>query len=254
MNKPASQNTQMPKNEFGQFIGEELSAWAKPKALQGLAEVNKLTGQYCELELLDNKHSEGLYKSFASAEDSLWTYLPYGPCNTEDELSSIIDTLNSEQRANNIAYAIFDKSGKLSDQPLGFSAYLRIQPNAGSIEIGHLAFSPLMQSTRVATEAIFLMIDMAFKLGYRRCEWKCNDLNEPSLSAAKRFGFSYEGTFRNALVVKGRNRDTAWFSIIDSEWPMLREAYLDWLAGNNFDSNGQQKTRLSKKIAELRTL
>jgi RimJ/RimL family protein N-acetyltransferase len=122
---------------------------------------------------------------------------------------------------------------------------LRIDPPNGCIEVGHLAYSPLLQRKPAATEAMFLMMDQAFRLGYRRYEWKCNALNAPSRSAAQRLGFSYEGIFRQATVVKNRNRDTAWYSIIDAEWPPLKKAYETWLAPANFDAGGRQRTPLS---------
>lgn len=231
-------------NELGQSIGERLKNWAPPPSIRESSYASRLSGNYAELRPLESTHATDLYKAFSQAGESLWTYLPYGPCKTAKELRDIISLLNSNGRQDCYTYAIFDKQTS-QQHPLGFAAYLRILPNAGSIEIGHLAFSPLMQGTQIATEAIFLMIDLCFRLGYRRCEWKCNDLNEPSIKAAKRFGFTYEGTFRNALVVKERNRDTAWFSIIDREWPELRKSYLRWLDESNFDSEGCQALRLS---------
>jgi len=129
-------------------------------------------------------------------------------------------------------------------QYLGVQSYLRIDPNAGSIELGHICISPAAQRTPVSTEAFFLMMQWAFEKGYRRFEWKCNALNMPSRRAAQRLGLSYEGIFRQATVVKGRNRDTAWFAAIDGEWPVLNEAFNAWLSPTNFDTNGQQKESL----------
>jgi RimJ/RimL family protein N-acetyltransferase len=122
---------------------------------------------------------------------------------------------------------------------------MRIDPPAGSIEVGHIALSPLLQRSPAATEAMYLMMRHAFELGYRRYEWKCDSLNENSRNAAVRLGFSHEGTFRQATVYKGRSRDTAWYSVIDSEWPLLREAFERWLAPENFDASGRQRTRLA---------
>lgn len=127
----------------------------------------------------------------------------------------------------------------------GVASYMRIAPAAGSIEVGSIAFSPALQRTRAATEAMYLMMAWAFEAGYRRYEWKCNALNMPSRRAAQRLGFSYEGVFRQAAVVKGRNRDTAWFAAIDSEWSSLKEAFEAWLAPSNFDDQGQQRESLS---------
>jgi len=140
-------------------------------------------------------------------------------------------------------YAILDRPG---DDPLGVASYLRIDPPMGSIEIGHLSFSPALQRSTTATEALYLMIRHVFDdLGYRRCEWKCDRLNAPSVAAAKRLGFRYEGTFRQAVVTKGRNRDTAWFSILDREWPALGAALEAWLDPGNFDGDGRQRRRLA---------
>jgi RimJ/RimL family protein N-acetyltransferase len=127
----------------------------------------------------------------------------------------------------------------------GIASYLRIAPEAGSIEVGHICIAPVMQQGAAMTEAMFLMMDWAFRAGYRRYEWKCNALNLPSRRAAQRLGFSFEGVFRNHMVIKGRNRDSAWFSVISDEWPALAEAYRVWLAPSNFDARGRQRERLS---------
>jgi RimJ/RimL family protein N-acetyltransferase len=128
---------------------------------------------------------------------------------------------------------------------VGVASYLRIDLPNGSIEVGHLNYSPLLQRTPAATEAMFLMMERAFALGYRRYEWKCDALNAPSRAAAQRLGFSFEGVFRQATVVKGRNRDTAWFAVIDREWPALRNGFQRWLHSSNFDEMGKQRQRLS---------
>ena len=148
--------------------------------------------------------------------------------------------------ADPLFFAIVDAA---TGRATGLASYLRIAPAAGSIEIGHLYFSPLLQRRPAATEALFLLMDQAFELGYRRLEWKCNALNAASRSAALRLGFQFEGIFRQATVVKGRNRDTAWFSIIDGEWPQLRRAFARWLAPANFDEKGRQRERLSTLTA-----
>jgi RimJ/RimL family protein N-acetyltransferase len=139
-------------------------------------------------------------------------------------------------------FAIVDRT---TSAPLGVASWLRIDPRAGSIEVGHLHFSPRLQRTPHATEAMFLMMQRAFELGYRRYEWKCDALNAPSRAAAQRLGLSFEGVFRQAWVVKGRNRDTAWYAAIDTEWPALRAAFTPWLDPANFDAAGRQRTRLS---------
>ena len=141
---------------------------------------------------------------------------------------------------------------RATGQPVGVASYLRIDPAAGSIEVGHINFSPLAQRTSVATDAMFLMMRHAFGLGYRRYEWKCDALNAPSRAAAERLGFTYEGLFRQATIYKGRSRDTAWYSILDREYPTLEGAYLAWLASGNRAGDGRQVQRLADLIAEAR--
>jgi RimJ/RimL family protein N-acetyltransferase len=132
----------------------------------------------------------------------------------------------------------------LAPHPVGVAAYLRIAPEAGSIEVGHINFSPLLQQTAAATEAMYLMMARVFDLGYRRYEWKCDALNAASRRAAERLGFTFEGIFRQATVYKGRNRDSAWYSLIDQEWPARRAAFERWLAPENFDAQGRQRSQL----------
>src|SRR6185295_2637669 len=139
-------------------------------------------------------------------------------------------------------FAIVDAA---TDRATGVASYLRITPASGSIEVGHLAYSPLLQRSPAATEAMFLLMKHAFEMGYRRYEWKCNSLNAKSRAAAQRLGLSFEGVFRQATVVKGRNRDTAWYAAIDSEWPELKTAFSRWLDPANFDDSGGQRTPLS---------
>lgn len=245
---PSSQKGKQT-NAFGQAIGDKVEGWIEPAPVQTAALTKQLHGNFCHLELLEEHHATELQAAFAHVSPSLWTYLPYGPFETLDDYEQLIVNLNQEDRKHCFTYCI--KSAK-EGQPLGFCAYLRMAPQMGSIEIGHLSFSPMLQKTPAATEAIFMMIDAIFMLGYRRCEWKCNDLNEPSLRAAKRYGFRYEGTFRQAQVVKDLNRDTAWFSILDYEWEQLRPCYDQWLSANNFDAKGQQKVSLSDLTQKVR--
>jgi RimJ/RimL family protein N-acetyltransferase len=189
------------------------------------------------------RHAKDLYHADCLDESgSTWTYLPYGPF---DSLSSYQTWLTESCQGDDpMFFAIVDRS---TGNPSGVASYLRILPESGSIEVGHVHFSLLLQRSRVATEAMYLMMKHAFDLGYRRYEWKCDSLNEPSRNAATRLGFSFEGIFRQATVYKGRNRDTAWYSIIDSEWPRLNEAFKKWLLPDNFDNDGRQ-------IASLREL
>ena len=138
-----------------------------------------------------------------------------------------------------------------TNKAAGLASYLRITPESGSLEVGHLAFSPQLQATTAATEALYLLMKHAFDLGYRRYEWKCDALNQPSRRAAQRLGFSFEGIFRQATLYKGRNRDTAWYAVTDKEWPELERAFKTWLRPENFDRDGQQRTSLSNLTAPL---
>jgi RimJ/RimL family protein N-acetyltransferase len=178
----------------------------------------------------------------ASSQDrdgATWTYLPYGPFRTEGDYREWVTAacLGDDP----LFFVLIDEA---TGRAVGQASYLNIKPAQGSIEVGHLYFSPLARRTRVATESMYLMMRRAFEAGYRRYEWKCDALNAPSRAAAERFGFSYEGIFRQATVVKGRNRDTAWYAAIDSEWPRLCAAFEAWLAPENFDAGGQQRRRL----------
>ena len=174
----------------------------------------------------------------------MWTYLSYGPFDTLNSYRGWAEEMS--RRSDPLFYAIIERA---TERALGVASYLRINPPAGTIEVGHIGYSPPLQRTPAATEAMFLMMERAFTLGYRRYEWKCDSLNGPSRAAAQRLGFSFEGVFRQATVVKGRNRDTAWFSVIDGEWPALRDAFQRWLHPANFDEQGKQRMRLSALTA-----
>jgi RimJ/RimL family protein N-acetyltransferase len=206
-----------------------------------------LIGGRCRLEALDAKHASDLFFSFGlDQSDRLWTYMPHGPFQSEAEYRAWV--LKFQNQQDPMFYAVIDlETGKA----VGVAAYLRIDPRAASIEVGWITFSPLMQQKPIATEAMYLMMRYAFDLGYRRYEWKCNALNQPSIQAAMRLGFSFEGVFRQATIVKGHNRDTAWFSILDRDWPGAKIAFETWLNPSNFDEFGLQKTRLSKLTAGL---
>jgi RimJ/RimL family protein N-acetyltransferase len=200
-------------------------------------------GQYCNLEPLSiDKHSEQLFSAFIEDSDEYnWTYLPYGPFDNVKSFSVWLEEccLGDDPQFQ----VIIDKE---TNKALGMASYLRIVPIVGVIEVGHIHYSNKMQRTCVATEAMYLMMSRVFdELGYRRYEWKCDALNARSCRAAGRFGFTFEGIFRQATIYKGRNRDTAWYSIIDSEWPKIKSAYEDWLNPNNFDTNGNQLNSLS---------
>ena len=232
-------------NANGAPIGIEVSQSSKT-VLPGTGTV--LSGSLCRLETLSAEfHAQDLFEAFSlDASDSLWTYLPRGPFQFADEFLSWVQHVQGQQDP--AFYAIIDEQ---TNKAVGVSAYLRIDQRASSIEIGWLTFSPLMQKKPIATEAMYLMMKNAFDLGYRRLEWKCNALNAPSIRAAARLGMSFEGVFRQATIVKGHSRDTAWFSILDSEWPHVRSAIETWLASDNFDEAGNQKLRLSDLTSPL---
>lgn len=223
-------------NNSSPSFGPVVANWTvPPRPTQEL-----LTGSYCQLERLSaEKHAALLFRAF-EGHDQVWDYLPYGPFSSSSQYHRW--AREASEMTDTIFYAIKNlHSGALE----GVASYLRIAPEAGSIEVGHINMSPALQRTPAATEAMFLMMQWAFEAGYRRYEWKCDALNTPSRRAAQRFGFSYEGVFRQATIVKGRNRDTAWFGAIDSEWSALKEAFKAWLSTSNFDVSGQQNERLS---------
>jgi RimJ/RimL family protein N-acetyltransferase len=198
-----------------------------------------MRGCYVALEPLTAKdHAALLFHAF-EGQDHLWDYIYGGPFSSSAQFHRWVR--ETETSDDPLFYAIKNlETGHWE----GVASYLRITPSAGTIEVGSITFSPALQRTRAATEAMYLMMAWAFDAGYRRYEWKCNALNMPSRRAAQRLGFSYEGIFRQAVVVKGRNRDTAWFAAIDAEWPGLKEAFEAWLSRNNFDESGQQRERL----------
>ncbi len=225
-------------NSFGQPIGELVKSWTAPPH----PPVTTLEGHFARLEPLDRSlHGRALFEAYAADDGRLWTYLPYGPFPNYEDFEAHIDHLAG--RDDPQFYAIIDRA---SGRPLGVASYLRIDPANGVIEVGHLAYAPALQRTATATDAMYLMARYAFDLGYRRYEWKCDSLNHPSRAAAERLGFQYEGTFRQAVVYKGRNRDTDWLSILDSEWPALRASFERWLDPANFDADGAQRTLLHR--------
>jgi RimJ/RimL family protein N-acetyltransferase len=198
------------------------------------------TGRLVRLEPLEaDRHAFDLHGAF-TGHDALWDYMPYGPFAS----ASAYHRWAREREAGEDPrfYVLREQA---TGHVGGIASYLRITPEAGSIEVGHICIAPVMQRGAAMTEAMFLMMDWAFRAGYRRYEWKCNALNLRSRRAAQRLGFSFEGVFRNHMVVKGRNRDSAWFSVIAEEWPALSEAFRVWLAPENFDSRGRQRERLS---------
>lgn len=225
-------------NELGQPIGTELPNWKPPSFPQR----EPIQGRFCQLEPISpDLHAASLFAAnSADLSGRVWTYLPYGPFASLDEYRNwLIATCLGDDP---LFFAITD----LSDgHAAGLASYLRITPNSGSIEVGHICYSPRLKKSPAGTEAMFLLMERAFELGYRRYEWKCDSLNSASRSAAQRLGMSFEGIFRQATVYKGRNRDTAWYAVTDSDWPQLKVAFEKWLAPDNFDAQGIQRTRLS---------
>lgn len=225
-------------NEHGQPVGLPLPDWrgARPPARE------TIEGARIRLEPLDaDRHAEALFRAYAADPKGVnWTYLPYGPFANVVEYQAWLAARQASR--DELFFTLIDPA---RSQPIGVAAYLRIAPETGSIEVGHLSYSPALQRTPASTEAMYLMMKRVFDdWGYRRYEWKCDALNAPSRAAATRLGFRYEGVFRQLMVVKGRNRDTAWFSILDSEWPGLRAGFEAWLAPENFDGEGRQRRRL----------
>ncbi len=181
-------------------------------------------------------------------DPAIWTYLPDGPYANVAALRRMLDWAQSSDDP--LYFSIVPRA---QDTAQGLASYLRITPEFGVIEIGHIWFGPRLQRSRAATEAIFLLAAHVFEdLGYRRLEWKCNALNGASRRAAERFGFTFEGVFRKHMVLKGRNRDTAWYAVTDEQWPAIARGFRAWLAPENFDERGRQRQRLGELIAEAR--
>ena len=203
-----------------------------------------LCGRFGSVErLVAARHGNALWAEL-KGHDWLWTYMAYGPFAERPAFAAWLG--EREKLADPFAYAIVDKAGRA----LGLATLMSIRPDMRVIEVGNIVLSPALQRSPLATEAQFLLARYCFEmLGYRRYEWKCNALNAPSRRAAQRFGFAYEGIFRNHMIVKGFSRDTAWFAITDADWPARKAAFEEWLAPDNFDAAGQQK----KKLEELRT-
>jgi RimJ/RimL family protein N-acetyltransferase len=234
----------MHHNTLGQPIGQPMTGWTPPPRPPRTV----MHGRYCRVEPIDpERHAAQLHAAnMQDASGRAWTYLFAGP----------IDAFP--------AYRQWKETSSLGDEPMfdaiidaatakavGVASFMRIDIKYGAIEVGNINYSPLLQRTPAATEAMYLMMKRAFELGYRRYEWKCDSLNAPSRAAAQRLGFSYEGIFRQAVVYKNRSRDTAWYATIDSEWPQLEQAFTRWLAPENFDEHGKQRLRLSTMTAPL---
>ena len=228
------------KNKYGQPIGSPVRGWQACTFPPRSA----MSGIWCRVEILvPEKHAEELYAAYVKQRhDQDWTYLPYGPFEYFDDYQSwLTKTCTGDDP---LFHTIIEAE---TNKAVGVASFLRIQPGIGVIEVGHIHFSPLLQKTLVATEAMFLMMSRVFdELGYRRYEWKCDALNAPSRKAADRFGFGFEGVFRQATLYKNRNRDTAWFGIIDKDWLILKKSFQTWLKPDNFDTQGRQKKSLQQ--------
>ena len=225
-------------NEHGQPVGEPVPGWS-PRAKPGAA---VLEGRFCRIEPLDPaRHAADLYAAYSAAPDGRdWTYLTVGPFADADAYRQHAEA--AAHSADPRHYAVIDRS---AGKAVGAMALMRIDPNNGVIEVGHVTFSPLLKRTPLSTEAQFLLMRYVFdELGYRRYEWKCDSLNAPSRRAADRLGFTFEGIFRQAIVYKGRSRDTAWYAIIDRDWPRIKGGFEAWLAAGNLDANGRQRRSL----------
>jgi RimJ/RimL family protein N-acetyltransferase len=230
-------------NELGLPIGPALESWRPPPRPPRRV----LEGRWCRVEPLEpGRHAEQLFAANATdREGRMWTYLSYGPFATlPDYREWLTPRMASEDP---LFFAFVDA---VTGRATGLGSYLRIEPENGSIEVGHLQYSPLLQRTPAATEAMYLMMRNAFGLGYRRYEWKCDALNAASCHAAERLGFTFEGVFRQATVYKGRNRDTAWYSVLDREWPALDRGFRAWLQPANFDEAGRQRRSLGECRAD----
>ena len=212
----------------------DLKDWTPPP----LPPRSVMQGRYVRLEPLERRHIPELWEAHNGAPE-VWRYIPAGPFDSEAALGAWVDSVRIAHDP--MQFAVRMEDGRIG----GTMTLMRINPRAGSIEVGYIVFTPRLQRTREATESVYLCIKWAFEAGYRRFEWKCNAANLPSRRAAERFGMSYEGIFRQADVVKCKNRDTAWFAAIDGEWPALQEAFETWLDPENFDADGQQKQRLA---------
>jgi len=226
-------------NDLGQPVGCPVPGWTArlrpPRAV--------MAGRYCTIEPLDPaRHAAQLFAAYsADTEGRMWTYLPRGPYAALEDYRAYAET--ACQSDDPLVHTIVDNT---NDVAIGTASYLRIDPPVCVIEVGSITYSPQLQRTAAATEAMYLMMRRVFdELGYRRYEWKCDSLNAPSRAAALRLGFRYEGVFRQASLTRGRNRDTAWFSVIDSEWPALREGFERWLDPANFAPDGTQRHSLA---------
>ena len=224
----------MPVNEYGQIIGESVVGHTSGK----LPAIDFLEGRYARIEALSvEKHAEDLLAVYGpDTPREMWTYLFQEPVADMEELVNLLNQMLA--RKDRFFYAILDRE---TGKSLGTFSLMRIDQNNRVIEVGTVIFSPELRGTRIGTEAQYLLARYVFEeLNYRRYEWKCDALNLPSRKAAERLGFFYEGTFRQAVIYKGRTRDTDWLSMIEKDWPKVKARFESWLSPDNFDENGQQ--------------
>ena len=239
--RKASMTSKINKSELP--IGDAVPGWT------GVAAPPRtpMFGRFCNLEPLEvDRHLDDLFEAYAEdTQGRIWTYMAEEPFATLDDFRAWMEP--ASQTNDPLFHAIIDTS---NGKAMGMAAYMRIKPVFGVIEVGSISYSPRLQKTTAATEAMFLMMQRVFdELAYRRYEWKCDSLNAASGRAAGRLGFTYDGLFKQAILYKGRNRDTAWYSILDSDWPKIRKATLQWLDAENFDGKGRQKLKLKDLIA-----
>lgn len=221
-------------NEYNQPIGECLASFKGAQYPQA----QPIKGQFCAIEKLDPEiHAQALFEALCDPQhDANWTYLPYGPFREFSEFYALL--VQQSEMSDPLFYSILDAQ---TGRAIGLASYLRIEPNSAAIEVGNIHFSAQLQRTPHATEVMFLMMQQVFDtLGYRRYEWKCDNLNTPSKRAAERLGFCFEGIFKQATIYKNRSRDTAWFAITDKQWPVIKQAFVSWLSPDNFDEQQRQ--------------
>ena len=226
-------------NEYQQPIGDPVSGW-QPRERPARVTIE---GQFCRIEPIDlDRHAADLYEAYGTAPDGRdWTYLFAEPFTGFAAFREYL--AKAAASSDPFHYAVIDRA---SGKAVGTFALMRIEPVHGVIEVGSVTFSPRLKQTPISTEAQYLLMRYVFDdLGYRRYEWKCDSLNAPSRKTALRLGFQFEGIFRQAIVYKGRNRDTAWFAVIDQDWPLVKGAFEKWLSAENFDADGKQRASLA---------
>ncbi|MFQ3786239.1 GNAT family N-acetyltransferase [Halomonas sp. A29] len=250
----ADESHDVNRNDFGQPVGAALPDWQPARHPGRIA----LQGHRVRLEPLAlERHGASLYAAFLApgegahdAPEARWTYSGGMPFTDAEQYRAWLGARSESHDPLFYAIVVTTEEQALG-RALGVASYLNIEPEHGSIEVGHIHFTPALRRTPAATEAMLLMMRYAFELGYRRYEWKCDALNAASRRAAERLGFRFEGIFRQHRVTNGHNRDTAWFSLLDSEWPAAEARLERWLAPENFDAEGKQRCSLSELMAEL---